>query len=388
MYASYPYNMVRLEYAQPLPRDNVNDNHYSRAKTTYSLWKKLGVLIREPQPGLYVLEQLFYFHNRKYSRLALIARLEAVPYSRGRVKPHEDTIAVHREDRLALLRACRANFSPIHVIYDDAGGKIQAALSGMLENNPPQAEFGDREAVFHRLWCISDPVSIGELTRALGETAIWIADGHHRYETSVRFAELYGWQVGPGARYIMAAFTSSADPGLLILPTHRMVRNIATSSPAALLPALERDFYVSPIPAPEIRVPDASGRDREPVNIVMYLGAGQKYLLTPRRTEEFPGHSAEWSRLPTVVLQEKILKPILGIAPYFLEHGEQVSYTRNEQEAIRRVDRGEFQMAFLLPPSSVQDVTRIASRGEKMPQKSTYFYPKIPAGLVINDLED
>ncbi len=416
-YRRHPYNIIRLEYGKIYPGDNEENNRYTRAAADFQAWQQAGILAREPLPALYRYEQRFTHDGALKTRRGFICGVKLEPYEKGVVLPHEETLPKHKADRLALMRACRANFSPIFGLFADQEKIVEQALT-KNGDRPPDVSFLDENGHQHNMWVVTDRKTITQVQQAMANKRIYIADGHHRYETALNYRNERRAQetTKAGERlydYVMMTLVNLYDPGLVILPTHRLVRNIRNLNIKRLLESLEENFrverfFLAPggqnfqafLKALQERgkaVRQATGRktagkvDRLH-SFGLYVGSGQLYLLTLRDsaillslTKE--NRSPAWQSLDVSVLHTLILEKLLGIGDKQLAGGDYVSFTREEEKALAAVDAGEYQLAFFLNPTLVEEVIAVAAQGEKMPQKSTYFYPKLITGLVINPLE-
>ncbi|MQL53474.1 DUF1015 family protein [Desulfofundulus thermobenzoicus] len=479
-YRRHPFNIIRLEYGKIHPGDDEKNNRYTRAAADFAAWLEKGVLAAERAPALYLYEQEFTTGGRQLVRSGMICGVRLEPYEKGVVLPHEETLPRHKADRLALMRACRANFSPVFGLYADPEMTVdnllrRGTVCGAAQPFPgeydvtgastggtcspetgraPDVSFTDEYGHNHRLWVITDPVVIEQVQQALTDRRIFIADGHHRYETALAYArerrEQEGNFAGDGPYdYIMMTLVNLYDPGLVILPTHRLVANVDGLDMEELLEKIGEHFVVEPFalapgyghfgeflrelagrggcaadgqtgsaaftgqekgcgggtdslvnrPAePEagesVVTGDPGRRERSLSHrhaFGLYCGRGRLYLLTLRDEGALPGlmpagRSAAWQGLDVSVLHHLILEGVLGIGGAEREKESHLTYTREEEGALRAVDDGRYQLAFFLNPTLVEEVTAVAAAGEKMPQKSTFFYPKLLTGLVINPL--
>jgi uncharacterized protein (DUF1015 family) len=389
-YERHPNNVIRLEYGLQSASDNDSDNRYTRAASYYRDWLRSGVLVREPGAAIYLQEQTFRVNGGLFDRTGFFARVALEEYDAGKIRPHEETLSKPKADRLALLTACRANFSPVFSYYEDAGLTLDGDFD-RVKTAPPDVDLTDDDGIRNRLWVITDPGVHRKLTALLGERALYIADGHHRYETSLNY---YRSVRDPGAAYILMYLVNTSAPGLVILPTHRIVHNLKGLNLDMLKRGLQEDFAVE-----RIALPDDSGRaqellanGRQPGRTVLMMITPEPaaYLLTlnnhARVQQLVPGKSGAWCGLDVAVLHVLILEKLLGLEQEGLSQQENLTYTRDEGEALRAAAGGQAQLSFILNPTRIEQVTAVAAAGDKMPQKSTYFYPKILTGLVINDL--
>jgi len=300
------------------------------------------------------------------------------------VRPHERTHPGPKEDRLRLTRATRANISPIFSLYSDPTHAAWKALSPATEDTP-WGEVGDSDGTVHRLWRVSDPGAITAVQAATRGAELLIADGHHRYETMQAYAEEIG---GEGEhRFILMCLVALEDPGLTVFPTHRLVRGLDEERRLALAQALARDFELSEVPLEAIAPPPGEGRLQ-----LGYIdgrdGRAQRLTLKDQAIADaaLSGHSQAYRHLDTGVLETLLLKNALGLSDEDIAHFNGLFYARDTAEALAMVSSGEYDAAFLLRPTPVQQVREVAAAGENMPPKSTYFFPKLLTGLLFNPL--
>lgn len=387
-YESHPYNIIRLEYNHTYPGDDERTNRYTRAAATFREWCAQEVLTRETAPALYLYEQEFELRGRRLTRRGFFCAVRLEPYSTGAVRPHEETLPRAKQDRLNLLRTCRANFSPILGLYAGKGLHTVDILKAAAAT-APAISFRDETDQAHRLWPVTDPRAISEVAAALEGRPVFIADGHHRYETALAYKGECGV---PGLHdYAMMALVDLYDPGLVVLPAHRLVKSPRSIEPSALLSALQHHFVVSETAGDMGSL--LSDLERQPKHsFVLYTGSGRLYFLHLKASLDLdelmpPGRSPNWKRLDVTVLHHLILERYLGLDSAERARGDAVVYTRDEESALARVDSGEFDYAFFQNPPGVEEMVAVAEDGERMPQKSTYFFPKLGAGLVINPLD-
>ncbi|MEW5762539.1 MAG: DUF1015 domain-containing protein [Bacillota bacterium] len=390
-YARHHYNVIRLEYGKHEPGDDETNNRYTRAAATFAAWRRQGVLIQEEAPALYLYEQEFQVRGKRLKRYGFFCTVRLERFERGIIMPHEETLAAPKKDRLELLRACRANFSPIWGLYADREGSVLASL--LAAAGEPAVFFYDEFGHTHRLWVIADPTAVKEVQNRLATRRILIADGHHRYETALAYAEE---QAGPGPhRYVMMVLANLFDPGIVVLPTHRLVRNVGNFDLRGFLAKLEEQFDITEAPPASTWnfaafLASVASRGRHAYGL--YAGGKELYIMKLREgvpvQELLPqDRSPAWRELDVTVLHHLVFARLLGIGPRESADGELLAYTRDEERALRLVDSGEYRLAFFLNPPRVEEVVAVAEAGDRMPQKSTYFYPKLITGLVLNPLE-
>lgn len=457
-YKRHPYNIIRLEYGKTLPEDNETSNRYTRSATDFSAWLKENVLPPEAKPALYLYEQEFTVGGEKKIRSGFICGVKLEPYEKGIVLPHEETMPKHKADRLELMRACKANFSPIFSLYADPGKKVDWALREAVKGAAPNVSFTDETGDAHRMWVITDVDAISKVQQVMADKRVFIADGHHRYETALNYKkerEAQGEdrsdngavavtssccttpdgnmccssESEPAYNYVMMTLVNLYDPGLVVLPTHRLIKNVVGLDKGRLVEQLKENFIVeehsltpdrnnfeellrllgkrgqacccggqNPVPSCNSAEINAGVSDRQtkgatPHSHVFGLYAGENilYLLSLKNEKALTGmmpqeKSSDWQGLDVSVLHTLIIEKHLGICGELRAKAEHITYSREEEGALTAVDAGEYQLAFFLNPTLVEEVTEVAGNGEKMPQKSTFFYPKLITGLVVNQL--
>jgi len=384
-YRKSDYNAVRLEFPEPMA------DRYERAATTFRQWLKHGVLRCDSASAFYLHEHEFKYSGRKMFRRGLIARVKLEPWGSG-IFPHEETASKAKTDRLQLMQACRANFSPLLSFYHDSEQQISAILHCAVQEKPavslPAAagNFPD-PAESHRLWIVANPEVKRELSDLLSAQPIYIADGHHRYETALTYQKerMQGRSsCGSAAfNYVMMELVEFCDRGLVVLPLHRLVRGILPSSLIGLMDRL-RDYFDVEV------VAVGTGRWHLPVNSCLgVLGLQPESLVVLRKRQDvaletmMPGsRSQTYRELGVSILNHIVFDGVLSEAK-----DVEVAYTVDVEEALKQIREGQYQLAFVLHTPQMQAIKSIAEAQDRMPAKSTYFYPKAPAGLVINALD-
>jgi uncharacterized protein (DUF1015 family) len=362
-----PRNVVRV-----VLNHTPGDAGYDEAGATYRRWLAEGVLAPDPAPALYLLEQEFAWEGRSHRRIGLLARFRAVDPAAGVVLPHEHTRPAAREDRYRVLLATRANFSPIFLMFPDDGRF--AAAAGRPTAQAPELEYTDDGGVVHRMWRVAAAADIDALTGTLASVRAYIADGHHRYATALRYRDA----VGPEGAWTFGYFTPLFAPGLLVLPYHR----VASQGPD-LAQARERlagPFELSPA-ASAAEAAQAVARSRAPYAFALAAPGGSGLVVAAR-----PEARALLTRGPdclraldTFFLHQAVL-PRLGVPE------DAVRYVHSLAEAETAVAHGACRLAILLRGTPVRQIVDVAEAGEAMPPKSTFFHPKLPSGLVIHPL--
>jgi len=396
-YQINPYNIIRLEWGKKYPSDNESENRYSRAAADFVAWQNAGVLKQDVKPSFYLYRQEFTVDNKVIIRSGFLTTILADGYASGQVLPHEETLPKHKADRLELMRHTFANFSPIFGLYAQPSQTIDKALTKGATDRKPDIDINDEYGVHHMLWVIDDPAIVALIEKEMKELKVYIADGHHRYETASFFAKEAAEKGIKGCDYMQIALVNLYDPGLIVLPTHRLVKNIPNLDKKDLLNKIAKaGFSVDVVCEHEkeetlaAMLAQMTAGGKEATSFGLYID-GEFYLL--RLLEKAnacarvsPGKSLAYRQLDVTLLHSLILEDILGIGPKELAEEGWIGYTRDDQEALTKVDSKEFQCCFFMNSTLVQELLDVAEAGEKMPQKSTFFYPKIIAGLVINKL--
>ncbi len=379
--ARSPYNVVRVD----LPRSD--GDPYSAAAELLADWRARDVVVRDSEPALWPLEQDYTGPDgRSRTRRGFLARVRVEDYGAGRIRPHERTHPGPKEDRLRLTRATKANLSPIFSLFSDPSGAAWGALAPATETEP-FSRTEDDDGTVNRLWRVSDPEAIERVLRELQDTELLIADGHHRYETARVYAEEIGGE-GPH-RYVLMCLVALQDPGLTVFPTHRLVRGLRPDQHETLADALRRDFTIEPLDDVAELPPSSSDQ--------VQFGYIDSHFRRPYRLtlkdpaiadQALPERAEPYRRLDTAVLEALILKGALEMTDEDIDHLNGLGYARDDAQALELVQRAEYDAAFFMAPTPVKRVQRVAAAGESMPPKSTYFFPKIPTGLLFNPLAE
>ena len=336
-----PCNVIRLE----LPREG--EDPYQQAGETLRRWMEEELLRQDTQPALYIYEEEFrsaVTEGEVKKVKGFICRVKAEPFSKGVVLPHEETLSKAKQDRLNLMKATGCNFSQIYSLYMDEEHVTRERIDN-LSKDPPRYEFNDG-LVTHRMWIVNDPVAINAICEDFADRKLYIADGHHRYETAVNFSNYCHENgiapEGGEADYVMMMLVDMEHEGLVVFPTHRLVRDLENFDAQTVLEGCR---------------------------------------------EHLPDKSAASQGLDVTVLHSLVLEKLMGIDKENMANQKNLTYTRSMEEALESVQNGQSQCAFLLNPTRVTEIRDVAAAGEKMPQKSTYFYPKLITGLVMNRMD-
>ncbi|MFN8534631.1 MAG: DUF1015 domain-containing protein [Dehalococcoidia bacterium] len=387
-YQRSPYNIIRVEYGEMRPTDTPTDNRYTRARAELERWKAVGALRQEAVPALYLYEQQFQARGELVRRQAWLVDLKVEPWSSGVVLPHEETMSGPKADRLEVLRTVQANTSPIFGLYPDPD-RLIGAIADEVAASTPDADLTDEAGEQHRLWAVRDPATLERLVRAFAGQPILIADGHHRYETALGYSTRA--DATTGADGILIALVAEDDPGLRIYPTHRTVQDADTALLDQLPSRVADQFDIRPIgPLTTLRFEDveaALAASSQPAFALAGLPAGEVSILSPRGDwrAKLPPKSTAWQDLDLVALHALLLEPLLGIDVD--QEGEgRVRFTRDAEGALAGVRDGSLQLAAFLSPPQARAIREVAQAGDRMPHKSTYFYPKMRTGLVIRGI--
>ena len=376
LYAMSPDNIVRVSYPRDSPSAGEPADKYRRAHETLDRWLAEGLWAREEAPAIYPYTQSYRAGGHEVTRVGFVALGEVTDYARGVVLPHERTHAGPKQDRMRHLETTGADIGLIFMLTADPGGVLREATAG---EGAPIAEARDLRGELHRLWRLGDVEAIRRVEALMAPAQVIIADGHHRYETAVEYRRRH-----PAAEDKLMAFFALEAPGLTILPNHRLVHDVSDFSLARFLEGARRWFDVAPLPDPLAFQPS-------PARLGVVAGPEAAVLtLRPEAaaTIAWPsGTSAAWRGLAVSILHEGLLRPLLDIDDAKLDARTHVDYTADQDEAVREARGGRYQAAFLIAPTTPEELQAVVRGGEVLPQKSTHFYPKLLDGLVFHRLE-
>jgi uncharacterized protein (DUF1015 family) len=387
LYARDLRNIVRIDFGQVLEDDVAGgSDRYTRAAEHLESWLRLGILRREREPAFYVTTQEFLMPDgAPQIRRGLLARVRATPWASSDLRPHEHTLRGPKEDRLALMRATHTQSSPVFALWQGADGLLPLLdeVTARSAHATARSE-GELGPETHRLWVVDDPREVAAMSAALAPGRLYVADGHHRYETAAAYAAARraaepGAPVDADFEFCLVSMSDAADPGMALLPTHRLLlpRHDAAFSLDDLWMRLGDDWEMEPAADLDSAVATAACR-RDTEHAFATLGPdGAAVLSRPRD----PGASAR-AALDVVVLQDEILGPA-GVDEDAIRSGA-LRYTREPSEVSRAVAAGEALLGFCVNPATTAEMIAVADAAEVMPQKSTYFYPKVPTGLVLS----
>lgn len=391
-----PHNVVALELAEGVTDPSVPGNRYETARQTWQQWRADGVLLTDSTPSFYVLEQRYEHEGAQVRRKALIAEVGLEPFSAGVVLPHERTLPKALGDRFELIKATAANFSQVFGLFDDSAG-VTGALFARAMTGEPLLMATDPDGVRSQVWSVTDPALVAGFEHALADKRIFIADGHHRYTTALAYRDYRRAQAtrndqppgsdDPAYDFVMMALVNMEDPDLVVLPTHRVASASGAFDAAAFVEALEADFTVVAATDATAHALDITDSPSYLVKVaddprVLRISLREDVDLDSRITAN---HSSAWKHLDVAVLQELILDPLLDIHPDRPETLERLSFVKDAARALEATDRHD--VAFVLRPTRMDQLRAVAIGGETMPQKSTYFYPKLLSGLLMRDAD-
>ncbi len=397
LYLTSEYNFVRLELGRELPQDTINDNKYTRAAATLEQWLKQGIVEVDETPAIYLHDQYFTHQGREYKRRGIIARVRVEEWDRMVIRPHEGTIAEPRSDRLSLLWALQANTSPILALFEDREKQISSLLATQ-EQSKPLLSLKSVDGEGHNVWAITEPEVVNQIGSSLAGQPLYIADGHHRYESALAYQRERHASSPPALgneafNFVMMTLVDFSDPGLIILPPHRLIRGISKPILDELMAKLKVFFEIEELPLsmPGVwqQVDDLLTGTNEIRLIFFGLAAERLFVLRLRDlaavSQMIPYfHSELYKRLEVSIIDHVILEKLLALSSE--KEKTSLTYSYDRPDAVNRVLNQEYQLAFLLSPVKAEVIKAIADAGDKMPRKSTYFYPKLPAGLVFNRL--
>jgi uncharacterized protein (DUF1015 family) len=392
LYRRSEFNFVRVEFGRDLPRDRDTENRYARAAITLERWLQAGVLTVDKTPALYVDEHRFIYQGRLRSRRSITCRVRLEEWDSMVIRPHEGTLAGAKGDRLNLMSALQANTSPVMALYEDGEGRIADLLARETRRSPTLlADEIDGES--HRLWSITGDSTVSEMRRALADQPLYIADGHHRYESALAYRRAR--RAGSASAveetfdFVMMTLVDFTDPGLVILPAHRLVRGVAPSLIESLFRGLKNCFEVEPVSLNgdvTAEIDRILAEKKGEIRLAVYGPGETLHALTLHDCNAVAAmmpyfHTELYGKQDVSVVDNIIIGEMLGITHD--REGTCLDYTHDAAKAVKGVDEREYQLAFLVNPVTPAVIKAVADSGDRMPRKSTYFYPKIPAGLVF-----
>ncbi len=361
LYSAHPYNIVRMLLGKDLPEDNDKINKYTRARSFLKTWQKKGVLKKDPESGIYINLQEFKLGGKVNRRVGFIAllKLEEFDTKKSSIYPHENTLAAPKEDRAKLMYSIEANLGPVFAIFEDETRSISAILKNGMKSKP-LADIIDTHGIRNKFWCVSDKKITAKLCGLMKNKKIFIADGHHRYEVGLAFSK---FKKDPRYGYILTYFTDLLGEGLVVLPYHRLIGGVGEG----LKPSptdLEKHFIIKNLESKKDIKPFLASAKPSEAKFVIY--ARKKFIGLIFKDKK---------DLDVAIAKNFIIEPLKNIF---------IDFTKDLDYAIKEVDSREFSFAILVNPVKLTEIRDVAFLGNRMPQKSTYFYPKVLTGLVIN----
>jgi uncharacterized protein (DUF1015 family) len=397
LYQQSPYNIVRIIKGKTEAGDNETKNQYTRAADYLKDWLKKGVLKQDDKEAIYAYVQDFEVAGTNYQRSGFIALGRLVELGKG-VRPHEKTLDGPKADRLRLMEATAAQFGQIFMLYDDVKKTADKIIEKTVAAKRPVIDFTDEDRARHRMFIMDDAKDISAIMQAMEDKEVLIADGHHRYETALNYRRMTD---NPAAQWQMMTFINTQNPGLVILPTHRLVGNLKSYDTNELVKKLQSNFRVT-----EFEYKKAESKEKAKLLMIKRLGKAFEqgentfgiydgksfYFIVLKNKEALKSLAVSDASksLDVVVLHKLILEGLLSIGDAQLAGETNIEYIKDiggaVDEAIAKVDSGEKQVLFFMNPTRAEQIKQVTAANEKMPQKSTFFYPKIFSGLTINKL--
>lgn len=396
LYKSHTNSIINLELGRQA--GNPGDEIYQHAADIFHQWLAEDIFIKDEKPAFYYYVQDFNVNGIPRTRTGFLCGMKAEGYQTGTVIPHEQTLPHHKSQRLKLLQFSKANFSPIFGVYAQESKRVDQILaSAAAKKGEPDIDLIDCLNERHRIWVIDDEVVIHEIIKLLTPLPIYIADGHHRYETASTFAEQAAQSGLKNCDYLLVSLSNCYDEGMYILPTHRIIKQCDGFQLDTFLSQLEKNFTVTPIQTDNKEenihtlIAQMEKLGQETPTFGLYAGNNQFYLIQLKNMDAIeqyaPEHSPEWRKLDISILHGLIIEPYLKIGNKELAAEGFVTYARNNYEPVEAVDKGEGIISLFVNTTQIQQMLDVANSGNKMPQKSTFFYPKLLSGLVIHQLE-
>ncbi len=387
LYSRHENNIINLELGKIFDTDNDENNRYTRARDCLNDWMDKGILKFEDKPAYYIYEEIFSVGGAKKSLRGIMSAVELVPFSEKIVLPHEETLSKAKADRFRLMSETHANFSPIYFLYMDEKKTVNKIMEDICASAPTET-FTTSDGIVHNMWVVTDELICKTIEESFRDKQLFIADGHHRYETALKFSETL--PENEKAHHILAFSVEMDDPGLVVLPTHRIIKDIEDFDEAKVLDSLYNYFDVKKVYAEQIEktAEKILEENKDLTSFAFYTGKDYFYLLTLNDNDIMkkilPEKSTSYCELDVSILHTLILDKIFGIDMENMANQKNLIYTKFAEEAINTVKSNDANCSFLLNGTKVRQIKEVSVNNEKMPQKSTYFYPKLITGLVIN----
>lgn len=398
------HNIVRLILSQGAPGDDERRNKYTRAAEAFRKWQDEGALVRDERPAMYLTVMDYVSGGVERSRLGLIVLVELEEFGRGGIIPHEKTFSATKADRLKLMEACESNFSPIFSVFSDPHDEVFGSVRHCMETVGADFDFFDSSGCRHRMWRITQDAVHADVARKLADKPLYIADGHHRYETALNYRDAVasrtgGHGNGGAADFVMMYLSSMQDPGLIIRPVHRMLSGVSESVLERFYQEAEDFFHLETLKVPR----EGYGAMEQTLSAKIGTGAGRRamgvvigghenaYVIQVRPgvmadlfAADIPGPLRE---LDVTIVTKLIFQKIFGLSDEELDDEDRIRYTSRMEKALAAVSSGDCAVSLIINPTRLSDVEAVSNARLIMPRKSTYFYPKVLSGLVINRLD-
>ena len=397
LYARDEHNVIRLEYGKSFDGDGANSNKYTRASEFLQKWMSDDILKLDEKAAFYIYEQVFSLQpGVMKSFKGIISQVGVAEFSENIVLPHEQTLSKAKSDRFDLMSATDANFSQIYSLYVDESGSLKQVINQQSDREP-DVSFTSDEGILQNLWLVTDEEICDHITKMFADKQLFIADGHHRYETAINYRnkkreENPGYTGDEAFNNVMMMLVDMDDEGLVVFPTHRLIRDLPNFDEVNLIGLLTDNFTVSKIHFTDTGVAgvisEKMSKTLDEKMFALYTGKNYYYLLELKdirvMDELFPDMPKVLRRLDVTVLHSLILEQLLGIDKENMAAQKNLTYTRDLNEAITEVQSNKFQCSFIINATKIGEIKEVSLAGEKMPQKSTYFWPKLVTGIVIN----
>ena len=392
LYKKNPYNVVRLILEKQYSGDDEKNNRYTRSSVTFKKWIEDGVLIQDKKPGFYFYSQEYEYVGESVCRVGFFARVRTEDFSLGNICPHEFTLAKAKQDRMNLLKACRANFSPVFGLFSDPSGEIDASLNQTMKGEPFAVI--EENGILNKAWRLDDDETLAFIMKQFHDKKIFIADGHHRYETALNYYKENKKEVVDSA-HVMMFLTNLDAHSLAVYPIHRLIKSPTPLDETVFINQIKKYFSVKllgkGVDENKIRK-FLNSVDEDEIAFCAYFGRGRGYIIKVKDKASMlalleENESEELKVLDVAQLHTVVLKNILNIDTKQSSDQNYVTYKVDMIEALDRVDSSEFDLAFFMNATPVSEVRKLAEKGIRLPQKATFFYPKLLSGLVVNKFE-
>ncbi len=401
LYNMDEYNIIRVDYGMTFENDNDAENCYTRSAVYLEKWMKEKVLQYEEKPALYIYEQVFSLAgvDPSHSLKGIIGLVQLEEFDKNIILPHEETLSRAKTDRLNLMKTTKANMSQIYSLYMDEENEIAMAIDSMSDCEPTFS-FITHENITQNIWVITDEEEITRLTQMFKNKQLFIADGHHRYETALNYRDMRRSETDADGDmpydYAMMMLVSMSNSGLFVFPTHRLIKDLDSFDEMLIVGLLTEEFHVSKIHFTEGNyasiIMERLANTVDETLFGLYTGKDYYYLLRLKDDNTISyvvtDKSDAYKNLDVTILHKLILEKHMSIDEENMRNQKNLEYTRDEQEAVAAVKRGDYNCVFLMNPTKVSEIRDIANVKEKMPQKSTYFWPKLVTGIVMNKFEN